>query len=367
MTRSFYQLMCLKYKDESLKYRLLRFILNHSSIEYLNTSFLKAKLVITHPSFKVCFLNLKEFETTNDYSPNFFKELSKVCVNIQVFRLHCNSANKDNSKLAKLIEVQNRVKKVYTYKYLSKSGELEKLILKDAISSHDISIVEYHSNGFTEMDLSILRFQNLVSLHLENYKVNEIDVPEFIKSTSFPNLQEFTIIDFQDFHRNLFLNISNFIEINGSGLKYLEIGGYSKDIKNLKTLLLSIGRNCEKLESLTTFYDYNLKHEIGGIFENCIYLREIYLRLIDGKTINADDIFEFMKNARNLKSIQFGSFISISDDSLSVLNETWLGLKPLLLIYSNYNHHRLGDSPIHILKNYEKLGLLKYEITGETP
>ncbi|CAG8746006.1 8356_t:CDS:2, partial [Funneliformis caledonium] len=309
MTRSFYQLMCLKYKDESLKYRLLRFILNHSSIEYLNTSFLKAKLVITHPSFKVCFLNLKEFETTNDYSPNFFKELFKVCVNIQVFRLHCNNANKDNSKLAKLIEVQNRVKKVYTYKYLSKSGELEKLILKDAILSHDKSIVEYHSYGFTEIDLSILRFQNLVSLHLENYKVNEIDIPEFIKSTSFPNFQD--------------------------GLKYLEIGGYSKDIKNLKTLLLSIRRNCEKLESLITFYDYNLKHEIGRIFENCIYLREIYLRLIDGKTINADDIFEFMKNARNLKSIQFESFIR--------------------------------DSPIHILKNYEKLGLLKYEITGETP
>ncbi|CAG8549432.1 8243_t:CDS:1 [Funneliformis mosseae] len=362
MTKSLNQLMRLKYKDETLKDRFVRFIMSHSSIEYLNTSLLKAKSIINDPNFNDCFRNLKELETADDYSSSIFKELTKVCDKIQVFRLHYKNVKNDNGILAKLIEVQNKVKKVYIY--LSKTCKFEKLELVDAISSHSKSIVEYHSTGFTEMDLSILRFQNLVTLHLENIKVNEIDLPEQIKSTLFPNLQKFTI---KDFHGNSFLNISNFVEINGMGLTYLEIGGNPFDEDNLKILLLSIGRNCKNLESLTTFYDDHMEHAIGEILYNCNYLRKIYLRLIEGVLIYVDDLIHPLSHSKSLISIKFGNYIRISDAALSYLNEIWLGPKPLLLSYSNYKQCFLGESPFSRLKRYEEMGLLKFEITDEEP
>jgi len=362
MTEYLNKLMYLKYKDESLRDRLIRFIINHSSIKYLNTSFLRAKLIIGHPDFHVCFQKLEEFETTDDYSPNFFNKLSSVCDNIQSFRLHFNNVNKDNEELANLIKKQNRVKKIFSY--LSTSNRNSGLNLKDAITNHSNSMIEYHSTGFSHADLAILQFKNLTSLHLENSKVNKIDVPEKFKSISFPNLQKVTL---KNFKGKLLSNVSTFVKINGSTLKSLEIGGNPSDKSYLRNLLQSIGQNCNRLESLTTFYDNDLIQELDGIFENCIYLKEIYLRLIKGILINTGEIFNSLSQTRNLKSIKFGNNIKISDHSLSLLSDTWLGPKPLFLSYSDHKQQFIGDSPVSILNRYEKLGFLKYKITDELP
>nr|CAG8526015.1 2798_t:CDS:2 [Entrophospora candida]CAG8568531.1 1518_t:CDS:2 [Entrophospora candida] len=150
MTEYLNKLLLIKYKDESLKDHLVKFIISHSCIERLNTSFLKAKMITNHPKLRDCFQNLKQLETTDDYSPNFFIVLSDVCNHIQTFKLHLNNMNKHASAndLASLIKNQNKVKKIHTYLPKStKSGELCGSNLKNAILSHSNSMVEYHSTG----------------------------------------------------------------------------------------------------------------------------------------------------------------------------------------------------------------------------
>ncbi|CAJ0835785.1 10598_t:CDS:2 [Entrophospora sp. SA101] len=207
----------------------------------------------------------------------------------------------------------------------------------------------------------ILEFKNLKTLHLENSKVDEIDVPEEIKSASFPNIREVTV---KNFDGELLNSMTTFIDINGYGLKSLEIGGAPSDHDDLLLLLSSIGKCCRNLEDLTVFYANHLHYYLNDIFSNCRRLKKIYLRLIGGIVIFVDDIVTALieTQPKNLKSIKFGNNINVTDTALVFLCKKWSGPKPFLLSYSNYKQHSIDAvSPIPVLDRCMIMGFLEYE------
>ncbi|CAJ0913936.1 4192_t:CDS:2 [Entrophospora sp. SA101] len=171
-------------------------------------------------------------------------------------------------------------------------------------------------------------------------------------------------------HQEFQLSFYYVIDINGYGLKSLEIGGAPSDHDDLLLLLSSIGKCCRNLEDLTVFYANHLHYYLNDIFSNCRRLKKIYLRLIGGIVIFVDDIVTALieTQPKNLKSIKFGNNINVTDTALVFLCKKWSGPKPFLLSYSNYKQHSIDAvSPIPVLDRCMIMGFLEYEVTDEKP
>ena len=153
-------------------------------------------------------------------------------------------------------------------KYLIIKSEILSDELKKAILTHSQSIIFYESYGNED------NFNNLLLPTLKNLKTLEFKTNINInwKNISLQNI-EFVEIYFDC--QQYISNFSDFININGKTLKYLNVGGSPDDIEFLGKLFQSIAQCCINLEDLSTIYKNGLEQELMKVLDNCIKLKNI--------------------------------------------------------------------------------------------
>jgi hypothetical protein len=319
-----------------LEKKLTKFVLDYSiAIKKLVTFEPEYKfLKIDYNRFNIRFKNLYEFHynsantMNSNNSCDFLDKLSSICRNIQVLKLRFQYFSDTNS-LAQLIKVQHKIKElvidVDDTSILSEN-------FKKAISIHSKSIIYYEINEGKNLESLIPAFQNLETLILYDnplisYFNNSCTISN-IKSISLPKLQ---VLNIALCKQLFFLDLSDFIKINGKNLKNLSILG--SKVEDLGILIESIGHNCKNLEYLEIIYDNEVNQELTCIFNNCTKL--VNITLITDGIMDGDKIFKVLSQIlpKNLNTIRFDTDeFTFSNDALRILNKSWKDSRSLKII-----------------------------------
>src|SRR6185369_1278385 len=143
--------------------------------------------------------------------------------------------------LTQLIKAQNQIRKLsiyYTNQALSDN-------FKKAILSHSQSIIYYESDEAYDIDYILLpTLYNLKTLSLTSSFIS-------LKNISLPHIESVKI----HIYNQLFLSeMSEFININGKTLKYLDLDANINDNELLGKLFQSIAQCCKNLVDLSILY-----------------------------------------------------------------------------------------------------------------
>ncbi|CAG8488278.1 1772_t:CDS:2 [Funneliformis mosseae] len=209
---------------------------------------------VTYPGAIDCFRNLSELNCGSDIDSELLYRLSQICQKIRT--LNVTFCERISTGFSDLISVQQRLNCLQifqTYKCVSFTN----IIPSFKSLSKSLTKFEFYGGNHHNPPLSfITQFTNLRELYLlfnhNDYSVNFRDV-------TFPHLR---ILVFK-YYSPRFINLNEFLKINGKYLRELQIG------KSNNLINFSISTFCRNLKYLRTNFLYNEGRTLKQIFKNC--------------------------------------------------------------------------------------------------
>ncbi|CAB4425725.1 unnamed protein product [Rhizophagus irregularis] len=329
---------------------LYNFFLIDSNIKYLEIPRFPLLRVAT-PEY--CFSGLKEVTCNADISPQIFKDLGKVCTNIE--KLIINRAVVDNEGLAFLIRVQKRLQ------YLSMCdnviGEADSVKIGNSLEKHENSLLNIHFRGQIFFSPKILaKFSNLKLLNLELSAEKPIILHD---SSNFPFLEFLEIIYDRFTPYYVFTNIIK--KTKGTLLRIaMNVIEEPESEREAKDYVLAIANHCPKIEFVTIWYKEGINDVLEIMLQKCQKLEGI--KLITVENIKALPLLILLANKapRSLKIINLssiGEFFhgnmgwEFSPLDLSKFFEMWKG-RELLNFYISDVRGNLTKECVKILHKY---------------
>jgi len=175
-----------------------------------------------------------------------------------------------------------------------------------------------------------------------------------LKNISLPHIESVKI---RIYNQPFLSEMSEFININGKTLKYLNFYTSLNDNKLLGKLFQSIAQCCKNLVDLSILYSSEVDQELMEIFNNCIKLESIKFRSFFPEKIDGDRILAVLNQTlpKKLKSIIINNMISdININSFDNLMKNWKGSKPFTIKFNGLNDGGFDK----LIKKYQDLGFL---------
>ncbi|RIA95314.1 hypothetical protein C1645_816797 [Glomus cerebriforme] len=335
------------------------FINKCHKIKFLDTIGVRHPLY-RFPRAEISLAELHELYCSSKDDSSLFYGLAQICKFIEKFCIYLTSSN---SGLAKLIEMQQKVKYLIIKNHINditqnEYGDIDLAILKHAHNLIYVSLpienfLYFYNHLFPKLiNIKKLKLYNQIFdiFDIELYK-NLFDHPKFqilqinllfsatfyvasrIIQESDNNLQ-IILMDFNASHYTG--QLLNIISQYCSQLKYLRIDLDDMYLHNFEQVLL----NCQSLEGIYIYH-----------YRDGIYLPEIGDKLLKILIKSAPS---------SLYKIDIGSYNVYKIDSLTKFFENWVGRKSLWLSsISIYDDDKINNNFNEMIEYYKFLGVIE--------
>ncbi|GBB85101.1 hypothetical protein RclHR1_11680006 [Rhizophagus clarus] len=327
------------------------------NIKCLDTNGIKYPLY-KFPGAEICFAKLCELYCSSKDDPSLFYGLAKICRFIERFYIYLTTLN---SGLAKLIEIQQKVK------YLTIKNDINHFIqgnygdIGSAILKHSHNIIYLSlpiENFSTFYNYFFPEFVNIRKFKLYNQIFDIFDIELHKNFYNYPKLQ---VLQINLLFSATFYAVDRIIQESGNDLQMILID-FNANIFTGQ-LLDSISQSCSKLKYLRIDLDDIYLQNFEQVLTNCQSLEGIYIyHYRDGNYLPeiGDNLLKILiKSApRSLFKIDIGSYNIYKIDSLMDFFKNWVGRKSMWLssisIY-DYDNNVLNQ----LIEHYKNIGVIE--------
>jgi hypothetical protein len=314
------------------------------------------------PGALTCFSQLYSLRINmNSVNSNDLFEMAQICKDLN--ELIVNKYSQDTSGLIALIDAQRSLKSIsFSSYYIKKEKESTCEELSNVLAKKGCTINNFYSSNLVGVIphsflSSFVNLKDLTIYQYDDYNREKIkEFQQYLAISKFPGLQSLKIGGV-----SCFKELAMLIEKTEGNISYVYIDMANRDAENTGMLIKAIANNCPKIEYLSTYLGPEDLVHVKLLLLNCSKLSRLRLKNLYENNKIGDELLDILTkfSPLSLNNIKLSGGWKYSIDAIERFFESYRGRKLLEFgIKDNIHEDNFTIEHIKIIRKYINEGVI---------